>query len=183
MKLFYIVGASGSGKDSIIQYCREHLFVRSKLNIVVAHRYITRKSDHNENSVYLSEDEFDKRLETNLFSLAWNANGLSYGIGSELDHWLQSNCVVLVNGSREYLPTAQKKYGELLHSIEIKVPTKILEDRLANRKRESPEDIRLRLERHKIFSEKINPTTTIDNTASIEKAANDLFKTIMTYAV
>ncbi len=42
-RLIYVMGASGSGKDSLMRYAREKLAKHS--NIVFAHRYITRPAD------------------------------------------------------------------------------------------------------------------------------------------
>lgn len=54
-QLYYVIGPSGSGKDSIISALREQ-FVK---DLVVAHRYITRAADAGgENHVELSDDEF-----------------------------------------------------------------------------------------------------------------------------
>ena len=40
-KIFYLIGASGAGKDSILNAYKK-LAVNEKEKIVVAHRYITR---------------------------------------------------------------------------------------------------------------------------------------------
>ena len=50
--LFYLMGPSGSGKDSLLRALRERLGTDHR--IVIAHRYITRAADANEASVALT---------------------------------------------------------------------------------------------------------------------------------
>ncbi len=59
-QLFYIIGASGVGKDSLMNYARQR--INGSLPIVFAHRYITRAAkEGNENHVYVSPEEFRSR--------------------------------------------------------------------------------------------------------------------------
>ncbi len=54
-RLLYLMGASGSGKDSLLDALRQHL----PTDVAVAHRYITRPADAGaENHIALSETEF-----------------------------------------------------------------------------------------------------------------------------
>ncbi len=81
--LFYLIGASGSGKDSLMDYARQRLQNRP---LLFAHRYITRPSDFNgENHIALSEEEFFQRLHSGLFAMHWHSHGYHYGIGIEID--------------------------------------------------------------------------------------------------
>tara|TARA_R110001583_G_scaffold120_4_gene1195 strand:+ start:25 stop:504 length:480 start_codon:yes stop_codon:yes gene_type:complete len=115
---------------------------------MIANRYICRDwQSGNENHIQLSEAEFQRRQQLGFFSLDWQANGLRYGIGKEIDLWLEKGQNVLVNGSREYLPTAMTIYGKDLVPVLIKVETDILRQRLINRGRESLPDIEARLTR------------------------------------
>jgi ribose 1,5-bisphosphokinase len=142
-KVIYLIGASGSGKDSVLAGVRQWLnteVLRPSPNLMIANRYICRDwQSGNENHIQLSEAEFQRRQQLGFFSLDWQANGLRYGIGKEIDLWLEKGQNVLVNGSREYLPAAMTIYG--------KVETDILRQRLINRGRESLPDIEARLTR------------------------------------
>lgn len=76
--LFYVVGASGSGKDSLLRYGRERL--AGDPGVVFAHRYITRPVElHGENHVALAEPEFDARLKAGLFAMHWDSHGCVTG--------------------------------------------------------------------------------------------------------
>lgn len=144
-KLFYIIGPSGSGKDSLIRYGRKRL--AGNPGIVFAHRYITRPVELlGENHVALTETEFDARLAADLFAMFWSSHGLHYGIGQEINIWLAKGCHVIMNGSREYLPQARRSYPALIPLL-VTVSPEILAARLRARGRETEEQIALRLER------------------------------------
>jgi ribose 1,5-bisphosphokinase len=151
--LLYVIGASGSGKDSLMSYARNSLAHNS--SVVFAHRYITRPHDAGgENHIALSEAEFDSRMKKYLFPLNWNSHGMRYGIGCEINQWLAKGLTVILNGSRAYLPEASKNYPELTPVL-IEVSTDVLRARLLARGRESVEDIESRLLRAKEF-ERLN---------------------------
>lgn len=143
--LLYVIGASGSGKDSLMQHARFKL--AQDANVVFAHRYITRPSDAGgENHIALSEAEFESRVVQKLFPLHWHSHGLRYGIGCELNHWLAKGLTVVLNGSRAYLPEASRRYPELVPVL-IEVSPAVLRARLQGRGRESDDEIEARLQR------------------------------------
>lgn len=148
-KIIYLIGASGSGKDAVLSHLREQLSKEyAMLPLMIAHRYISRDwQSGNENHIQLSEHEFQQRQDLGLFALAWQANGLYYGIGGEIENWRQQGQIVVVNGSRGYLPAAMQLYGDKLAPVLIKVDTKVLRQRLIARGRESMAEIEARLRR------------------------------------
>lgn len=104
-KLIWLVGASGSGKDSLLAALRQ----RENARLLVAHRYITRPFNAgSENHIALSKQEFFNRAERQLFALSWHANNNYYGIGIEIDLWLHAGFDVVANGSRAHLPQARR---------------------------------------------------------------------------
>ena len=112
-RLIYVVGASGSGKDSLMSYARSRLANESQ--VVFAHRYITRSADAGgENHVALTQEEFDSRRRAGLMAMHWESHGHAYGLGIEVNQWLAKGITVVVNGSREYLETAAQRYPELV---------------------------------------------------------------------
>ncbi|MGF1873990.1 ribose 1,5-bisphosphokinase [Photobacterium frigidiphilum] len=147
-RIFYVIGASGAGKDSVIDAVRQAW----SSNILVAHRYITRAAcAGGENHIALTEAEFVYRRNHDLFALHWQANGLHYGVGLEVDLWLANGCDVMVNGSREFLPQALAQYGDLLVPVVIDVALSVLEQRLRIRGRETEVEIQQRLMRARDF--------------------------------
>lgn len=160
--LYYVIGPSGSGKDSVIGYARERLGTQE--GVVFAHRYITRgASAGGENHVALSEAEFGCRLEAGLFCMSWQSHGLQYGIGVEVELWLERGCSVVVNGSRAYLPEAARRFEDLTPVL-ISVSGSTLRKRLEQRGRESESDIEERIRRAE--------TVTVDHPRLV-RLAND----------
>lgn len=144
-KLFYVIGPSGSGKDSLMKFARSRL--ESVGKIIFAHRYITRPPEvQGENHVYLSNEEFENRKNQGFFSMHWESHNLCYGIGSEINLWLANSYDVVVNGSRAYLSDAIKIYPEI-HVILVSTSTEVLRNRLLKRNRETLEEIENRLHR------------------------------------
>ncbi|NAO98800.1 ribose 1,5-bisphosphokinase [Vreelandella titanicae] len=143
-RLIYLIGASGVGKDSLLQAAR-----RAHPEWLVAHRYLTRESGVDEDCVALSNAEFAVRRETGLLCLDWHAHNLNYGVGVEVESWLARDTIVLLNGSRRALPKACDRFGEALLPVVITAPTEVLRRRLIERGRESPCEVEHRLGRHR----------------------------------
>lgn len=147
-RLIYLMGPSGSGKDSLIQAAREPL---QALRCEVVRRVITRSAESvGEDAVGVSPAEFERRREEGDFSLSWRANGLAYGIPVEIDQWLRDGRHVLVNGSRGHLPVALERYPELVPVL-LTVKDEVLRERLLRRGRENLEEIDARIQRNGLF--------------------------------
>ena len=176
--LFYVIGASGSGKDSLMSYAREQL--PHTANATFAHRYITRTADAgHENHIALNEAEFAQRLNLNCFAMHWYSHGYHYGIGQEIQHWMAQGLSVVVNGSRAYLSQAAADF-EQLRPILIEVDLAILEKRLLERGRESQQEIIKRLERAEAFSQSIShpKLTRIQNNRCLAESGDILLSTL-----
>lgn len=141
--LFYLIGPSGSGKDALLAYTREHL--AGSTPVLFSHRYITRPSQAGgENHIALTQAEFDQRQQLGLFALSWQSHQYSYGIGVEIDAWIQMGAHVVVNGSREYLPQASHRYPQM-HVILLDVSEAVIRQRLVERGRETAQEIEARI--------------------------------------
>jgi ribose 1,5-bisphosphokinase len=180
-RLIYVMGASGSGKDSLLSHARENLAGHPR--IVFAHRYITRPADAGgENHVALLPDEFAARAAAGLFALHWQSHGHHYGIGSEIDHWLAQGITVIVNGSRAYLPQAVSRYGDKLLPLLIEVSASVLRERLRRRGRETPAQIDRRLERHRELADTCGECLRINNDGRLHEAGDRLIGLIRDYS-
>lgn len=145
-RLYYVMGSSGAGKDSIMQYARSRL--ASDDRVVFAHRYITRPSDAGgENHIALSDEEFERRLDLGLFCMNWRSHGYQYGLGVEIIAWLDRGVDVVMNGSRNYLEEARRVFPGIAPVL-ITVSTDVLRERLLARGRESGEEIEKRIQRN-----------------------------------
>jgi len=179
-RLFYIVGASGAGKDSLMLYARERL--SDNKGVVFAHRYITRPVElGGENHIALSNAEFDSRLRNGCFAMHWHSHGLKYGIGIEINAWLVKGINVVLNGSRGYLEEASYLYPEL-SPVMIRVSLDKLEKRLLARGRENHADIQKRLQRARQFeSFKHRNLQIITNDGDVDVAGDALAQHITCY--
>ncbi|HFN6755092.1 TPA: ribose 1,5-bisphosphokinase [Escherichia coli] len=172
-KLIWLMGASGSGKDSLLTELRQ----REQTQLLVAHRYITRDaSAGSENHIALSEQEFFTRAGQNLLALSWYANGLYYGVGIEIDLWLHAGFDVVVNGSRAHLPQARARYQSALLPICLQVSPEILRQRLENRGRENASEINARLARAARYTPQ--DCHTLNNDGSLRQSVDTLLTLI-----
>lgn len=177
-QLFYIVGASGAGKNRIMKEARQQ--IDGQYPIVFSHRYITRETvPYGENHVYLSQNEFKLRLSLGFFTMNWETYNNLYGIGKEIDHWLSKGTDVVVNGSREYLPTAIEKYPSM-KIILIKAEFENLKKRLTERNREDNHEIEMRLSRaNKFIPEYPNMTCIHNNDQDIKKSVEKFIEVLL----
>jgi ribose 1,5-bisphosphokinase len=175
-RLFYVVGASGSGKDSLLAYARGRL--AGEPGVAFAHRYITRPADAGgENHVALAEAEFQARRQAGLFAMDWRSHGLRYGVGREINLWLAKGVHVVVNGSREYLLTARAFYPSLV-AVLIDVSPQVLAERLRARGREDDAAIDARLARHARLRETFEDCIAIPNDSPLQEGGEILARLI-----
>lgn len=179
-QLIYLVGPSGSGKDSILR----ELALLLPNQCVVMKRVVTRDNSlplDDEES--LSQSEFNRLESASEFALCWRANGLGYGIRKELDQHLQNGKLVLVNGSREYWSEVVQRYPQAILVL-IQVDSTLLGKRLLARGRETVEEIQLRLTRNALIEQTLNHQVkdsnavlwVIDNSGALSDAVESLYR-------
>jgi len=145
-RLIYVVGPSGAGKDSLLDWVRAQLIPRGGVRL--ARRAITRPAlDGGEAHEAVSESEFERRRKQGEFALHWRANGHGYGIGREILQWLDAGDTVVVNGSREYLRAARARFPQL-ENVHVLASAETLRTRLSQRGRERPAEATARLARN-----------------------------------
>ena len=148
-RLIYLIGPSGSGKDSLLDAARQSLAERG---CRIVRRVITRSAEAVGEAAHgVSPEQFAAMDANGAFALSWRANGLSYGIPREIDDWLAAGDDVLVNGSRAYLAQTRERYPTLLVLL-LTVDQAVLRQRLVARGRESLVDIEARLARNARFT-------------------------------
>lgn len=132
-RLVLIVGPSGAGKDTLIDYARERL--REESTVCFVRRVITRRAAIGEAHETVDDAEFLRRVQAGAFVLHWQAHGLQYGLPGLVDDWLARCRVVVANGSRAVLSAARRRYAGLL-VVNVTAPPEILAERLRRRGRE-----------------------------------------------
>lgn len=150
-RLFYVVGPSGAGKDTVIAAALERL--PPGVRVRLARRAVTRPASAGgaETHEPMSREDWEAVRAAGGFSLYWEANGLAYGVRRELDEWLAAGERVIVNGSREYLPRARDRYPGL-RVLLITAPREQILERLIARGREAEAEIDARLSRASLIA-------------------------------
>lgn len=177
-RLIYLMGPSGSGKDSLLNAVRERLAADG---CRIARRVITRSAEAvGEDAVAVSLAEFERDEAAGAFALSWRANGLAYGIPRQIDDWLAAGEDVLVNGSRAYLSEARQRYPALL-AVLLRVDMAVLRERLLARGREAPAQIEQRLARNALFDEAVadlDGMHVLDNSSHLQRTVDNLLALI-----
>ncbi len=169
--LVYMMGPSGVGKDTLIQYAQTLPSTSTVTRpLFVARRYITRPLDKGgEQHLSVSKKEFAQALAQNMFAMHWQSHGLYYGVDKSIDHWLMSNALVLVNGSRAFIPQALQKYPQLVPVL-VQAHPECLQERLVTRGRDSAPLIASRIRRANLSIPAIPTLRIIDNSGPLEHA-------------
>jgi ribose 1,5-bisphosphokinase len=140
-----VVGASGAGKDSIIDWAHESL-AGEPCEPVFARRAITRPAGPGEEHLPLADAAFADAESGGRFAFTWRAHGLAYGVPREVDDAIRAGTTVVLNVSRVLLPVLAHRY-ERLRVVRVVVPDHLRRARLAARGREAGEAAETRMSR------------------------------------
>ncbi|MFX1567634.1 MAG: hypothetical protein ACFFCV_04615 [Promethearchaeota archaeon] len=178
--LFLIIGNSGSGKDSIINGVVQK-FPSHLKQIYAPKRFITRKPSETEQNISISTREFRILEEEGNFALSWHIYGLDYGVPIEIEKYLANDHLVIINVSRTIVAEAKGKYKNV-KVIFIKVPFEISYQRIKDRKRETEDLMKERIERARMNQNFPEADFVLDNSGdlnnSIDVCLNYLLKVI-----
>ena len=165
-----VVGPSGAGKDTVIDYARGKLAGRSEF--CFARRVVTRDSAPDaEDHDTLDRAAFLDAVERGAFAVHWEAHDLHYGLPRELDDEIDQGGVVIANVSRGVLVALKTAYAHLA-VVEITAAPHVLGERLSARGRETAADIAKRLKREVSLPGEIRDTIRIDNSGPVAKAGD-----------
>jgi ribose 1,5-bisphosphokinase len=176
-RLIYVVGPSGAGKDSILDWLRHRLAPAAP--IAFARRTIDRPvQPAGEQHESVDATSFESLLQTNAFAMHWRANGRLYGVRHGELEPLQQAQWLFVNGSRTHLEQALREFNGM-RVLHITASTDILRARLLSRQRESPALIEARVQRAVSFAiEPDGRTIELRNDTSLDAAGADLMKAL-----
>ncbi len=178
-QLFYLMGASGVGKDSLILYLQSQLSATDK--VMLPRRYITRETRAGgEPHIEITPEAFERHVSEGRFAMHWYSHGYAYGIGIEIEEWLKQGYQVVINGSRHYLDSARESYPDLLPVL-ITVSHDQLAQRLISRGRESHEEIEQRLVRAEALDQSLKDSHLIrlSNDGPLQEAGDSLLKLVL----
>jgi ribose 1,5-bisphosphokinase len=175
-----VVGPSGVGKDTLLNYARAALADDPRIFFV--RRAITRPTDgKTEDHRAVSQAAFDVEDRAGGFAHRWQAHGLSYGVPIDVDHQVGSGRVAVCNGSRGALDGLRLRYRNFC-VISLTARDDVLARRLAARGRESENDILERLSRQPDCDAQMADAQEIENNGSLEEAGNALVAAILEIA-
>ena len=175
--LFLVVGNSGSGKDSIIEGLVKSYPSHLK-RIYAPKRFITRSPSEFENNITITPAEFKKMDKEGKFALKWHIYGLDYGIPIDIEDYLEKGHPVIINVSRTIVNKAREKYVNM-KVIFIEVPFEITYQRIKDRKRESEDLLKKRIERARKNQKFPEADLVIDNSGHLDDAINQFLDYII----
>jgi ribose 1,5-bisphosphokinase len=143
-KLIYVMGPSGVGKDSLLNWLRSHVqTLQPKPALHFARRTITRAAgDATEDHEAIGQEDFAKLTQEGVFALHWQAHGLHYGVRrtemTDRSGW------VIVNGSRAYAKVARERCPGMT-VLHVSAPENLVRQRLLSRQRETAAEVEARV--------------------------------------
>ena len=143
-KLIYVMGPSGVGKDSLLNWLRSHVqTLQPKPALHFARRTITRAAgDATEDHEAIGQEDFAKLAQEGAFALHWQAHGLYYGVRrtemTDRSGW------VIVNGSRAYVQEARERCPGMT-VLHVSAPENLVRQRLLSRQRETADEVEARV--------------------------------------
>ena len=144
--LFFVVGPSGSGKDSLIDGAKAVLEPAGRY--VFARRVITRPAGSpGEDHEFATEEEFARRFALGNFLISWSAHGLRYGLPASSMEAIEHGQNVIANGSRAVIAELAERVPRLV-VVEVVAPPELLAARIAGRGRETGAAIDQRVARN-----------------------------------
>lgn len=180
--LILVAGASGAGKDSLIDAAREHF--DGDPRFLFPRRIITRGDQRGERHIALSEEEFAKCERQGSFCLTWRANGLSYGVPLETVDALAAGRTVVLNISRGKIVEARALWANtrVLHVV---ASAEARRQRLVARGRETARQAAERLRRADMEAASVPQgewVSEIDNSGNLASAIERFVTLVAQYA-
>ncbi|KRB93135.1 phosphonate metabolism protein/1,5-bisphosphokinase (PRPP-forming) PhnN [Noviherbaspirillum sp. Root189] len=173
-RLFFIVGPSGVGKDSLIRWVKEK--IADDGHVVFTRRSITRAAHDSEDYESLSVEEYWRLAAGGHFAMNWQANGLHYGVRRGIEADLIAGRDVVVNGSRQYIPELCKRFPDA-QVVWIDADAEAIRQRMLGRRRESGAALLYRMKRAIEFSHPdIDNLIRLDNSGPLELAGARLME-------
>lgn len=174
--LIYVVGPSGAGKDSVLNWMRRHLLPTPSIHW--ARRTITRAARaSDEVHEVVNEAQFLALHKRGSFALSWHANSLHYGVRTSELAPLDDGDWVFVNGSRACLePTCSRFPG--LTVVHVTANPDTLRQRLLERGRETAAQVEARIQRTQTLQ--LPHALQVHNNGALEDAGRQFLKHLQT---
>jgi len=138
--LVLVVGPSGAGKDTLLSAARKRL--ADDPRYVFVRRIVTRAATAFEEHDTVTAEQFAATAAAGGYALHWQAHGLCYGLGREIDDRIATGHIVVSNVSRGVIATARETYRHVL-AIYIDARPEVRAVRIAARGRDAAAGSRL----------------------------------------
>lgn len=173
-RLFFFVGPSGAGKDTLLHWVQTQL--PESAGLVFAQRTITRPQQPGDQHEAVDHNAFWRLAATGQFSMTWEVNGVCYGVRRSIEADLKAGRDVVINGSREYVPQLQQRFPQA-QVIWLEADEALLRDRITARGRETGPALLRRISRATEF---VPPDSQqvirIDNSGRLEVAGQRILE-------
>lgn len=170
--VFVIVGPSGSGKDTVINWLRTELKERN--DIMFVRRIVTRTpDDDHEDHDSMEIEQFINEQNRGKFAVSWQAHDLHYAIPASVRDHLNKGGLAILNGARRALGELETAFEEV-QIIHLSVDPSILAQRLSNRGRSSDTNLTDRLAQHKLEFQAKTPIIHVANDGPVEEAGQKI---------
>jgi phosphonate metabolism protein PhnN/1,5-bisphosphokinase (PRPP-forming) len=140
----FVCGPSGAGKDSVIRWATVHLHQRN--DVVFTRRLITRAKHPGSDHDAVTREQFAHLANSGGLAWHWCSHGFDYGISANYANDVAAGRVVVVNGSREHVHTLT--LTKAVRVVQIEASPTHLAARLAQRRRDTPQEMAYRLARN-----------------------------------
>lgn len=174
-----VVGPSGVGKDSLLNFAREQLADDPRFTFV--RRIVTRSADAGlEDHDTVTHEAFEDVVQAKGYALHWDAHELRYGLPGDIHEDLNDGRVVIANISRKSIDDARARFPAC-RILSITAPRDVLAKRLLARGRETAADVEVRLSRN-LVPVTGSDVTEIANAGTLADAGNHLVQTLRDFA-
>ena len=167
----FVCGPSGAGKDSVIRWATEHL--QNRQDVVFARRMITREKHPGSDHDVVTREQFAHLADTGGLAWHWRTHGFAYGISANYACDVAAGRVVVVNGSREHVHALPLTRLQSVRVVQIEASPTHLAERLAQRSRDTAQEVADRLARNAHFSD-LRAHCTIVNQSALADAGRQL---------
>jgi ribose 1,5-bisphosphokinase len=165
----FVCGASGAGKDSVIDAAQQRFSRHS--SVVFARHLVTRPSEPGSVHEAVAEQDFRQLMATGGLCWHWQAHGFFYGIEVHYAADVKAGNPVVVNGSRAHVNGLVR--ADDIKVVEISASREQLATRLQQRGRDDPLAIASRLARNSNVSQ-VQADCVVVNDASLAAAGQKL---------
>jgi len=172
-RVVLIVGPSGAGKDTLIGLARSRLPPDAR--VAFPKRCVTREASASEDNIVITPDAFVAGIESGAFILHWRAHGVHYAIPVTIAEPVSRGETVVLNVSRTVVADARASFANV-GVVYIDAPAAMRAQRIANRGRESADDVNSRLVQTSSAFDATEADLLIMNDGDPEVGAGRLFR-------